>query len=58
MAMYNIYCYENKINGKIYIGFTNNIIRRDKEHSAGYYTDSSLIEKSIQKYGRDNFDLK
>lgn len=52
-----IYKYENKINHKIYIGQTNNIDRRFREHLSlkSFYT--SLIEKAIQKYGIDSFDF-
>lgn len=30
--MHYIYCYENKTNGKCYVGQTSNIERRNKEH--------------------------
>lgn len=50
--MIGIYKYENKINGKIYIGQSNNIERRFKEH---LYKNDLIIEKVIRKYGISNF---
>lgn len=52
-----IYKYENKINHKIYIGQTNDVNRRFKEHLSSKSFRTSLIEKAIQKYGIDNFDF-
>lgn len=53
--MIGIYKITNKINGKIYIGQSNNIKRRISEHQ--YKGDSSrvLIDHVIKKYGWDNF---
>ena len=48
-----IYMYENKINGKKYIGQTTNFNRRCREHLNGDY----LIDKAIKKYGIENFDI-
>lgn len=50
-----IYKYENKINHKIYIGQTNDINRRFKEHLYKQSYRTSLIERAIQKYGIENF---
>lgn len=51
-----IYAYQNKRNGKIYIGQTGNLIRRDHAHITN--SDKSMhIDRAIKKYGRDNFDL-
>jgi group I intron endonuclease len=50
-----IYIYENLLNGKIYIGQTNNIKRRDRLHISGNI--SMPIDRAIKKYGRDNFSL-
>lgn len=52
--MHYIYCYENKINGKLYIGQTIDLIGRDKEHI--YSKDNMPIDYAIKKYGRDSFD--
>ena len=46
-----IYKYENKINHKIYIGQTNNLERRKREHLTGHSYYTSLIDRAIQKYG-------
>ena len=51
-----IYVYTNQVNGKIYIGQTDNLDRRDREHT--FYGHKSMpIDCAIQKYGRSNFDL-
>jgi len=55
--MFYIYAYENKITGKIYIGQTINLAKRDKDHIKNNGTkDNTLIDKKIKQYGRDNFD--
>lgn len=57
--MHYIYCYQNKINGKVYIGQTNNLKKRDKEHSRAYKNNALWMpfERALVKYGRDNFDF-
>lgn len=53
-----IYVYQNKINGKIYIGQTNDLSFRDLHHVKGYNIKrNSIIDAAISKYGRDNFEL-
>jgi group I intron endonuclease len=52
--MHFIYAYENKINGKIYVGQTNNLHKRDKAHR--YNQHNIPIDSAIAKHGRDNFD--
>lgn len=54
--MISIYCYENKINGKLYIGQTDNIKKRDRQHTF-HGRKCMAIDGAIKKYGRDNFDL-
>lgn len=49
-----IYCYINKINGKRYIGQTNNIIARHRSHVKGKET---LFDKKLSEYGETNFLL-
>jgi hypothetical protein len=59
--MYNIYAIYNKINGKIYVGITNNLKRRWREHkknSKKISKNSYTIHKAIAKYGVDNFIFK
>ena len=59
-----IYCYTNKQNGKKYVGQTNNIKRRYKQHkedSFKNYNDArynQAIHCAIRKYGLDNFDFE
>lgn len=52
--MFFLYCYENKINGKVYVGQTNDLNRRDNEHSNH---EKLVVDRAIKKYGRENFDL-
>ena len=56
MATYIGYIYSvtNLINGKIYIGKTNNLRRRWNEHKYGY-TKTSILKRAIKKYGVENF---
>lgn len=60
--MYYIYCYINKINNHKYVGQTNNLKRRIREHrscsfnpKASSYND--LIHKKIREYGEENFEI-
>lgn len=55
-----IYCYENQINSKKYIGQTNNIERRKREHLSSSYNVkndgyNSAFHRAIRKYGIENF---
>lgn len=51
-----IYMYTNVINNKIYIGQTNNINRRKREHaSTSRKKDNSKFHYAIKKYGINNF---
>lgn len=55
-----IYCYENKINHKKYVGQTNNIERRKREHLSASKNENNpayntIFHKSIRKYGINNF---
>ena len=55
--MIGIYKIQNKQNGKIYIGQSNDVERRIKEHcSSSRYLQSRIpVDKAIHKYGKDNF---
>lgn len=61
--MHLIYCYTNLINNKKYIGQTNNLKRRIKQHKDDSFTNYSearynqLIHQAIRKYGLDNFEI-
>lgn len=57
-----IYRILNKINGKSYIGSTNNVERRFKEHiGAAHWTKSDSynypLQSAFRKYGIDNFNF-
>ena len=49
-----IYVIKNDINEKVYIGQSLNAEQRFKSHCKGDY-DNSLIDKAIQKYGKQHF---
>lgn len=60
--MHYIYCYTNKINGHKYVGQTNNLKRRIREHSSCAFNPKSfsynhLIHQKIRQYGEKNFDI-
>lgn len=56
--MYYIYRFTNKTNGKIYIGKTNNVDRRQVEHlSKSKTSNNGHFYNAIRKYGFDSFEL-
>lgn len=54
--MYTIYQLRNNVNGKLYIGVTNNFNKRMREHSYAY--NDYRISRAIRKYGWENFSSK
>lgn len=53
-----IYCIENMINGKKYIGYASNITNRWKQHKSelrGNYHDNRYLLNAWNKYGEENF---
>lgn len=61
--MTGIYCYQNKVNGKRYIGQAIDLDRRKKDHKVrafnifeGNSEYNSVIHKAFRKYGYDNFE--
>ena len=58
-----IYCYVNKINQHKYVGQTNNLNRRIREHKSCAFNPKSssyndLIHRKIREYGIENFDIE
>ena len=51
-----IYMYENKINGKIYIGQAMNFNKRHRDHCKTS-NNSIYIDRALKKYGKDNFNV-
>lgn len=55
MEVKSIYKITNKVNGKSYIGVSNNPERRFHEHCNQGYKYTSLIHRAIKKWGEHNF---
>ena len=61
--MHLVYCYTNLINNKKYVGQTNNLKRRVKQHKDDSFTNynearyNQLIHQAIRKYGLNNFKI-
>jgi len=55
--MIGIYKITNKINGKFYIGQSNNIKRRFQEHLIIKHQQNQSLKLAIKKYGKENFEL-
>lgn len=59
MTMYFIYLIKNKINNKCYVGFTNRIKKRWKEHILLAESGEGFkLHSAIRKYGKDNFSFE
>ena len=52
-----IYMYTNKVNGKRYIGQAKDFNRRHKAHILKS-ANKTLIDRSFNKYGEENFEIK
>ena len=60
--MYYIYCYTNKQNQHKYVGQTNNLKRRIREHRSAAFNENcpsydDLIHQKIREYGEENFNI-
>lgn len=53
--IYSIYKITNKVNSKVYIGFTQNTQRRWWAHRSFNGSKTKALYLAMQKYGRDNF---
>ena len=58
MKLFSIYKATNKINGKIYIGYTNNYSKRKRDHKYEAVNNNYKynFHHAIRKYGWNNFD--
>lgn len=56
MIIYSIYKIVNQVNGKVYIGITNNPTRRHKRHIADSKILNTPLYKAMRKYGSDKFE--
>lgn len=56
--MIGIYKITNNINGKIYIGQSNNIQRRFSEHQNRGAASRIPVDVAIQRYGKENFNFE
>ncbi|HOE39705.1 MAG TPA: GIY-YIG nuclease family protein [Bacteroidales bacterium] len=53
----DIYIIKNDINNKVYVGQSNNVNQRFREHCkpSSAYVENDLVAKAIQKYGKSHF---
>ena len=56
--MKGIYQITNKINGKKYIGLSNNINRRFSEHKCSLKSKNTVLTKAFRKYSIENFEFE
>lgn len=61
--MIGIYKYQNKLNGKVYIGQSIDIERRQYNHKSSAYNEkandyNSQFHQAIRKYGLENFNFE
>lgn len=54
---YYIYLIVNQINGKVYVGQTNDFFRRKSEHLNKSKTFKTKLYNAIRKYGEENFEF-
>jgi group I intron endonuclease len=52
-----IYAFQNKTNGKIYVGQSRQVLTRKRQHERGDTSNSRRFHNAMKKYGPDNFDF-
>lgn len=55
--MFYIYLYENRMNGKVYVGQTEDLKMRHNAHKNARDANTCIIDRAIYKYGIESFDL-
>jgi group I intron endonuclease len=56
MSIYSIYRFTNKVNSKVYIGFTSNFVKRRSAHKkSAERGDDIKFYRAIRKHGWENF---
>lgn len=58
LAKHCIYLITNKINGNQYVGQASNVKNRYYQHFYYQKDERQVIDKAINKYGKENFDFK
>ena len=53
-----IYCITNKVNGKKYIGRTNDFNNRKRQHFQKSKESCPILQRAIDKYGAENFIME
>jgi group I intron endonuclease len=51
-----VYAFRNKLNGKVYVGQSKNVITRRVQHERGDTSNSRRFHNAMQKYGAQGFD--
>jgi group I intron endonuclease len=57
MILYTIYIATNVFNSKVYIGYTNNITKRIRQHRQDSKTKKTKFYTAIRKHGFENFNF-
>ena len=55
---YTVYLRTNKVNGKQYVGQTNNLVRRNHQFNSSKCEYNKYLDEDRLKFGVDNFDVK
>jgi group I intron endonuclease len=55
-AFSGVYAFRNKLNGKVYVGQSQNVKTRRIQHERGDTSNSRRFHNAMQKYGAERFD--